>query len=117
MRSIGMDVHRSFAQVAILEGGKTTEIRIDLDHDAVVAFGQALRSDDKVVLEATGNTAATVRLLAPFVARVVIANPLRVKAIAHARLRRSAARRGSARQPISIGRSAMAVCCPTRCVD
>ena len=76
MRSIGMDVHRSFAQVAILEGGKTTEIRIDLDHDAVVAFGQALRSDDEVVLEATGNTAAIVRLLTPFVARVVIANPL-----------------------------------------
>lgn len=87
MRSIGMDVHRSFAQVAILEGGKTTEIRIDLDHDAVVAFGQALRSDDEVVLEATGNTAAIVRLLTPFVARVVIANPLQVKAIAHARVK------------------------------
>lgn len=87
MRSIGMDVHRSFAQVAILEGGKTTEIRIDLDHDAVVAFGQALRSDDEIVLEATGNTAAIVRLLTPFVARVVIANPLQVKAIAHARVK------------------------------
>ncbi|ARC35928.1 IS110 family transposase [Paracoccus yeei] len=82
-----MDVHRSFAQVAILEGGKTTEIRIDLDHEAVVAFGQALRSDDEVVLEATGNTAAIVRLLTPFVARVVIANPLQVKAIAHARVK------------------------------
>ena len=78
MRSIGMGVHRSFAQVVILEGGKTTQIRIDLDHDAVVAFGQALRSDDEVVREATGNTAAIVRLLTPFVARVVIANPLQV---------------------------------------
>lgn len=87
MRSIGMDVHRSFAQVAILEDGKTTEVRIDLDHDAVVAFGQTLRPDDEVVLEATGNTAAIVRLLTPFVARVVIANPLQVKAIAHARVK------------------------------
>ena len=51
MRSIGMDVHRSFAQVAILEDGKTTEVRIDLDHDAVVAFGQTLRPDDEVVLD------------------------------------------------------------------
>ncbi len=87
MRSIGMDVHRSFAQVAILEDRKTTEVRIDLDHDAVVTFGQTLRPDDEVVLEATGNTAAIVRLLTPFVARVVIANPLQVKAIAHARVK------------------------------
>lgn len=78
MRSIGMDVHRSFAQVAILEDGSTTDVRIDLDHDAVVAFGQTLRPDDEVVLEATGNTAAIVRLRTPFVARVVIANPLQV---------------------------------------
>ncbi|MDQ7777111.1 IS110 family transposase [Paracoccus aminovorans] len=82
-----MDVHRSFAQVAILEDGSTTDVRIDLDHDAVVVFGQTLRPDDEVVLEATGNTAAIVRLLTPFVARVVIANPLQVKAIAHARVK------------------------------
>jgi len=88
MRSVGMDVHRSFAQVAIFDGSKFTgEFRIELDHDAVVAFGQSLRADDEVVLEATGNTAAIVRLLTPFVARVVIANPLQVKAIAHARVK------------------------------
>ena len=88
MRSIGMDVHRSFAQVAILDGGRVTEeLRVELELDAVVAFGQALRKDDEVVLEATGNTSAIVRLLMPFVARVVIANPLQVKAIAHARVK------------------------------
>ena len=88
MRSIGMDVHRSFAQVAIHEDGITAKsFRIDLEHDAVVAFGQSLRPDDEVVLEATGNTAAIVRLLSPFVGRVVIANPLQVKAIAHARVK------------------------------
>ncbi len=88
MRSIGMDVHRSFAQVAILDGGRfTEECRIELEHDAVLAFGRRLRRDDEVVLEATGNTAAIVRLLTPFVARVVIANPLQVKAIAHARVK------------------------------
>ena len=88
MRSIGMDVHRSFAQVAILDNGKFTDnIRIDLEHDAVVAFGKSLRSEDEVILESTGNTAAIVRLLKPFARRVVIANPLQVKAIAHARVK------------------------------
>lgn len=39
------------------------------------------------MLEATGNTSVIVRLLKPFVARVVIANPLKVKAITHARVK------------------------------
>lgn len=64
MRSIGMDVHRSFAQAAVLDRGKVTEeFRVELDYDAVVAFGQKLRKDDEVILEATGNTSAIVRLL------------------------------------------------------
>ena len=88
MRVIGLDVHRSFAQVAVLEGTEIVkEKRLDLEHDAVVKFGRSLRSDDEVVLEATGNTAAIVRLLKPFVARVVIANALQVRAIAHARVK------------------------------
>jgi len=88
MRSVGMDVHRSFAQVAIFDRGKVVEeFRVDLDHDAVVAFGRQLQKKDEVVLEATGNTAAIVRLLSPFVAKVVIANPMQVKAIAHARVK------------------------------
>jgi len=83
-----MDVHRAFAQVAILDDGKVvSEQRIDLVQDKVVAFGRALRPDDEVVLEATGNTAAIERLLRPFVARVVIANPRMVRAIAYARVK------------------------------
>jgi len=54
MRSIGMDVHRSFAQVAIYDDGQITEsFRVDMEHDAVVAFGRSLRSEDEVILEAT----------------------------------------------------------------
>ena len=88
MRSIGMDVHRSFAQVAVLDRGKVIEeFRVELDYDAVLGFGQTLRKDDEVILEATGNTSAMVRLLTPSVAKVVIANPLQVKAIAHARVK------------------------------
>lgn len=88
MRSIGMDVHRSFAQVAIHDDGAiVNSFRVDMEHDAVVAFGRSLKATDEVILEATGNTATIVRLLKPFVARVVIANPLQVKAIAHARVK------------------------------
>lgn len=88
MRSIGIDVHRSFAQIAIFEDGDiTASLRIDMEHDAVVAFGQNLRPTDEVVLETTGNTSAIVRLLQPFVARVIIANLLQVKAIANARVK------------------------------
>jgi transposase len=40
-----------------------------------------------VVLEATGNAMAAVRVLSPHVARVIMANPLQVKAIAHAHVK------------------------------
>jgi transposase len=39
------------------------------------------------VIEATGNCMAVSRILSPHVARVVIANPLQVKAIAHAQVK------------------------------
>ncbi|MEM9049239.1 MAG: IS110 family transposase [Pseudomonadota bacterium] len=71
----------------VADGAVVETKRIDMEHDAVVNFGRSLRSDDEVVLEATGNTAAIVRLLTPFVARVVIANPMQVKAIASARVK------------------------------
>lgn len=87
-RVIGMDVHRAFAQVAILDDGNVvSEQRLDLVQDKVLAFGRGLRADDEVVLEATGNTTAIERLLRPFVARVVIANPRMVRAIAYARVK------------------------------
>ena len=54
MLSIVIDVHRCFAQVVILDSGKFTDnMRIDLEHDAVVAFGKSLRSEDEVVLKST----------------------------------------------------------------
>jgi hypothetical protein len=35
-------------------------------------FGRSLRKDDEVVIEATGNAMAVVRVLAPHVARVIV---------------------------------------------
>ena len=86
MRVIGLDVHRSFAQVAELENGVLRQCgRVDLVRDKVLAFARTLRPDDEVVLEATGNTMAIVKLLKPHVGRVVIANPLQVRVIAEAK--------------------------------
>lgn len=88
MRVIGLDVHRNFAQVAIVENGQVKNHgRFAMDRDAVLKFAETLTKDDDVVLEATGNTAVIVRLLTPFVHRVVIANPLQVRAIAWAKVK------------------------------
>ena len=56
-------------------------------HDRLLAWARSLRPDDEVVLEATGDTAAIVRLVAPHVGRVVIANPVQVRAIAWAKVK------------------------------
>lgn len=50
-------------------------------------FARSLTNEDEVVVEATGNSIAVVRVLSPFVKRVIIANPLEVKAIAHAHVK------------------------------
>src|SRR3712207_9297767 len=39
------------------------------------------------LFRSTGNAMAVVRVLSPYVARVIVANPLQVKAIAHARIK------------------------------
>jgi hypothetical protein len=71
MRVIGLDVHRSFAEVAILENGTIQHAgRFKLERWRVIAFGKTLKRNDEVVLEATGNTSVIVRLLMPFVRRI-----------------------------------------------
>ena len=61
--------------------------RVDMTRTALEGLGGKLLLDDEVVIEATGNCMAVSRVLSPFVRRVVIANPLQVKAIAHARVK------------------------------
>jgi transposase len=88
MRVIGIDMHRSFAVVAMLEdGAMRSGGRVELVRHQILAFGRTLRPDDELVLEATGNTMAIVRLLRPFVGRIAVANPRQVRAIAHARVK------------------------------
>src|SRR4051794_30539856 len=88
MRVVGMDIHRSFAQVAILDDGTVTrELRVDLVHGPLVNFAKTLSLEDEVVIEATGNSAAVERLVRPYVKRVVVANSRLVRAIAYARVK------------------------------
>jgi transposase len=87
-RVIGIDVHRTFGEVAIWDNGMVRHFgRIDMTRTALEGFGKTLRSSDEVVIEATGNSLAVSRVLTPFVSRVIVANPLQVKAIAQAHVK------------------------------
>ena len=87
-RVIGIDTHRTFGEVVIWESGRLRHAgRIDMTRTALEGFGKALLATDEVVIEATGNCMAVARVLSPFVKRVVIANPLQVRAIAHAHVK------------------------------
>jgi len=87
-RVIGMDIHRTFAEVVFWEDGRLRwHGRVDMTRSGLEGFGRGLTKDDEVVVEATGNAMAVVRVLGPYVARVIVANPLQVKAIAHARIK------------------------------
>ena len=88
MRVIGMDISRAFAELVALQNGRLTRMgRVDMRRDTLSAFAGKLCPDDVVVVEATGNAAAVAELLAPHVARVVIANPKQVRLIAHAKIK------------------------------
>ena len=86
MRIIGLDIHRAFAEAVVLEDGTTRRLgRVDMTRESLQAFAARLLPTDHVVVEATGNAAAVVDILAPQVARVVVANPLQVHLIARAK--------------------------------
>ena len=82
---MAIDIHRTFGEVVIWEDGRLRSLgRVDMTPTALEGLGGIL-STDEVVIEATSNCMAVCRVLSPFVRRVVIANSLQVKAIAHAR--------------------------------
>jgi transposase len=87
-RCIGLDVHREFAQVAIWEAGIVRQVgQIQTTPEALRLFADSLAPSDEVALEATGNTHAIARLLEARVARVVVANPAKTRAIAEAKVK------------------------------
>ena len=92
MRIIGMDIHRVAAEVVALCDGELRRLgRVPMLRDRLEGFARKeLTHDDHVVIEATGNAASVAELLAPFVDRVVIANPKQVRMIAHAKIKTDA---------------------------
>lgn len=85
----GLDVHKRFIQVCRLDddGHKRGEFRVAATVDAITVFAEQLKQDDHVVLEATFHTWQICSLLRPHAGRVVVANSMQVKAIAHARVK------------------------------
>src|SRR3954464_2677850 len=80
MRSIGIDVHRDFCEVAIAEGGSVrTAGRVATEPEALALLARSLGPDDEVAIEATANAVAIARIIEPHVRRVVLANPKAVR--------------------------------------
>src|SRR3982751_1210811 len=87
-RFIGMDVHREFAQLAVVEDGVVRDAgRIGVTPEALHRWTLELRRDDEVVLEATGNSDAIANFLTPLVGRAVVSNPSTTRAIAEAKVK------------------------------
>ena len=73
-RSIGLDVHRDFCEVAVADGGRARSAgRVVTSVEDLELFAASLAGDDRVVLEATGNALAIARLIEPHVGEVVLA--------------------------------------------
>lgn len=87
-RCIGMDVHREFAQIAVWENGRVRQAgKLGLTAEALGVFADSLGPEDEVAIEATGTTHAILRLIRPHVARVVVSNPQKTRAIAEAKIK------------------------------
>jgi transposase len=88
LRTIGLDVHKHFTQVAVLEAGRVvSNQRIETIPSALRKLAEELGPDDQVVLEASVNTWAVADLLRQHAGRVVVSNPLRTRAIASAKVK------------------------------
>jgi transposase len=90
VRYVGLDVHKQVIECCILaaDGEILHRERLALTRSSLTSFAQqVLRPTDRVALEATTNTWAVVRILAPHVAEVAVSNPLTTKAIATAKVK------------------------------
>lgn len=90
IRYIGMDVHKHLVVICMIDdtGKVLARHRCACTRDALEQFGRrTLRPTDKIALEATTNTWQVVTILTPFVAEVVVSNPLKTRAIAEAKIK------------------------------
>ncbi len=90
IRYLGLDVHKRVVEACAIDGTGQVVFRhrFALSQASLAAFADTwLSVEDRLVLEATTNTWAVVRLLRPRVAELVVSNPLQTKAIASAKIK------------------------------
>ncbi len=90
MHYIGVDLQKHALEVCALDGKGKLLFRVSAtcDRTSLDEFGRKhLRKTDKIAVEATTNTWAVAEILRPFVAEVVVGNPLQTKAIAQAKVK------------------------------
>lgn len=89
-RFVGLDVHKRVVEACILDqaGAVLARHRVGGQREALLDFAQrSLLASDHLALEATFHTWALVELFTPFVAKIIVSNPLRTKAIAMAKVK------------------------------
>src|SRR6516164_765452 len=87
-RYVGLDVHKHFIEAYLIDeqGKQLHRCQVAVTRESIQAFvAKCLQPTDQVVMEATTNTWEVAELILPRVAKVAIANPLKVKAIAEAK--------------------------------
>jgi transposase len=89
-RFVGVDLHKKAATFHVLsqDGTSLKSGAFDVHPDSIRRFAEEhLRPGDHLAVEVTSNTWAFVRLIRPYVAHIVVSNPLKTKAIAEANVK------------------------------
>jgi transposase len=89
LRYIALDIHKHYCVIAGVDReGRVVLQAVRVEHaDLEEWLKKHLGSTNQVVIESTTNAWHVYDLLAPWVERVVVANPIRVKQIAQARVK------------------------------
>ncbi len=86
MRTLALDVHARFAEVALHEDAEVRRVGQVATKD-LPAFAESLGPEDHVVIESTSISWAIVDLVAQHAGRLTISNPMQTKAIAQAKVK------------------------------
>ena len=87
MRTVALDVHKRFAEVAVHEDGRGLSRLGRIETWQLREFAASLGPTDHVVLESTAMTWAIAELLSERAGRVTVSNPMRTRAIASAKVK------------------------------
>ncbi|MDG3005843.1 IS110 family transposase [Paludisphaera mucosa] len=90
MRFVGLDLHRRTLEVCILDatGKVLARHSVACERNSLEAFARAhLEPADKLAVEATTSTWAVSAIFRPFVAAIVVGNPMQTRAIAQAKVK------------------------------